>query len=86
MASAWTNAKKVKMRRTGGKCEICGRDGNIGHHIVPQSKGGADCVNNCEIRCEYDEQKCHELFEGGNPPDWYIHMRHKETGNEHLLD
>jgi len=75
MASAWSNAKNAKIARNGAICEICGREGNIGHHIVPRSKGGTDCYNNLEIRCSSCEQWAHEQDPDGNPPERLIQQR-----------
>ena len=76
MASKWTNAKKERAKQVGGMiCEICSRPSQLGHHIVPREKGGADSVTNVQLRCSKCERICHELFKDGNPTDEWIQKR-----------
>ena len=86
VASAWSNAKRARANQLAKKhgvnkeyywlCEICHREnGHNGHHIVPRSKNGADCLSNVRLTCDDCEQLCHEKFKDGNPPDWWIEQR-----------
>ena len=75
MASAWTNAKNAKIARNGAVCEICGREGVVGHHITPRHRKGQDCVDNCQIRCVACENWAHGRYKDGNPPEVAIQRR-----------
>ena len=55
--------KKEVMRRSGGKCELCGHKGKVEiDHIMPREKGGESVLENANALCgRCNDRKCNKL-------------------------
>jgi hypothetical protein len=55
--------KKEVIRRSGGKCELCGHKGKVEiDHIMPREKGGESVLENANALCgRCNDRKCNKL-------------------------
>lgn len=66
VAMAFTKAQRAMVfKREDGECEKCGKDWKQGyylevHHILPESDGGGDTLDNAQLLCILDHAQAHE--------------------------
>lgn len=87
-------SEKVKLkakRKSCFRCVICHKPFVEIHHIIPQTEGGGDTIDNAAPLCAY----CHDLF-GGNPEKrkqiremrdhWFDQMERRYNGEINILE
>jgi hypothetical protein len=55
--------KKEVIKRSGGKCELCGHKGKVEiDHVIPREKGGESVLENANALCgRCNDRKCNKL-------------------------